>query len=196
MKDHRRTDCLSVPVNPCGRAPEPAAPAPFSSLTPIAAGPASGSSGGGGRKDPAGTRSRGQHDRACPASARTRGPIRPMPHEYPAAPRHRSLGSPELWAKMTYPINASAPAPRPATAPPVAAEAWGLAVRRVSVIRELAERRVVGLEAADAAASQLGVSRRQVYVLAGRWRAGGRGYRVGPAARHFQRRPRRQAASR
>ena len=30
----------------------------------------------------------------------------------------------------------------------------------------------MGLEAADAAAAELGVSRRQVYVLVGRWRAG------------------------
>ena len=52
------------------------------------------------------------------------------------------------------------------------AKAWGLAVRRADVIRELAGRRVVGLEAADAAAARLGVSRRQVYVLVGRWRAG------------------------
>jgi len=52
------------------------------------------------------------------------------------------------------------------------AEAWGLAVRRAEVIRELAGQRVVGLEAADAAAARLGVSRRQVYVLVGRWRAG------------------------
>jgi putative transposase len=52
------------------------------------------------------------------------------------------------------------------------AEAWDLAVRRTEVIRELAAQRVVSLEAADAAASQLGVSRRQVYVLVGRWRAG------------------------
>ena len=52
------------------------------------------------------------------------------------------------------------------------AEAWGLAVCRADVIRELAARRVVGLEAADAAAARLGVSRRQVYVLVSRWRAG------------------------
>jgi putative transposase len=52
------------------------------------------------------------------------------------------------------------------------AEAWDLAVRRTEVIRELAAQRVVSLEAADAAAAQLGVSRRQVYVLVGRWRAG------------------------
>ena len=50
------------------------------------------------------------------------------------------------------------------------AEAWNLAVRRAEVIRELAAQRVVGLEAADAAAAQLGVPRRQVYVLVGRWR--------------------------
>ena len=40
------------------------------------------------------------------------------------------------------------------------------------MIRELAAQRVVGLEAADAAAAELGVSRRQVYVLVRRWRAG------------------------
>jgi hypothetical protein len=51
------------------------------------------------------------------------------------------------------------------------AEAWDLAVRRAGVIRELAAQRVVSLEDADAAA-RLGVSRRQVYVLVGRWRAG------------------------
>ena len=53
------------------------------------------------------------------------------------------------------------------------AKAWDLAVRRADVNRELATRQVVGLEAADAAASRLGVSRRQVYVLVSRWRAGG-----------------------
>lgn len=52
------------------------------------------------------------------------------------------------------------------------AEAWNLAVRRAEAIRELAAQRVVSLEAADAAAAQLGVSRRQVYVLVSRWRAG------------------------
>jgi putative transposase len=52
------------------------------------------------------------------------------------------------------------------------AAAWDLAVHRADVIRELAAQRVVGLDSADAAAAQLGVSRRQVYVLVGRWRAG------------------------
>jgi putative transposase len=52
------------------------------------------------------------------------------------------------------------------------AEAWNPAVRRAEVIRDLAAQRVVSLEAADAAAAQLGVSRRQVYVLVGR--GGGR----------------------
>ncbi|HVB45027.1 MAG TPA: Mu transposase C-terminal domain-containing protein [Streptosporangiaceae bacterium] len=52
------------------------------------------------------------------------------------------------------------------------AEEWDLAARRAAVFRELARQRVVGLEAADAAASELGVSRRQVYVLVRRWRAG------------------------
>jgi putative transposase len=40
------------------------------------------------------------------------------------------------------------------------------------VISRLAESTVVGHEAADVAAAELGVSRRQVYVLLGRWRAG------------------------
>ena len=47
-----------------------------------------------------------------------------------------------------------------------------LAVRRAEVIKRLAGQRIVGLDAADAAAARLGVSRRQVYVLVGRWRAG------------------------
>jgi putative transposase len=51
-------------------------------------------------------------------------------------------------------------------------EAWDLAVRRVGVIGPLAEQPRVGLAAADAAAARLGVLRRQVYVLVGRWRAG------------------------
>ena len=49
---------------------------------------------------------------------------------------------------------------------------WDLAVLRAEVIRPLAEQGAVGLEAADAAAARLGVSRRQVYVLVSRWRAG------------------------
>jgi putative transposase len=53
-----------------------------------------------------------------------------------------------------------------------AAEAWDLAVRQAEVIGQLAGQRTVGLEAADAAAAELGVSRRQVYVLIRRWRAG------------------------
>ena len=52
-------------------------------------------------------------------------------------------------------------------------EEWDRAARRAEVIKELADQRVVGLAAADLAASQLGVSRRQVYVLVRRWRAGG-----------------------
>jgi putative transposase len=52
------------------------------------------------------------------------------------------------------------------------AEAWDLAARQAEVIRRLAARRVVGMDAADAAAAVLGVSRRQVYVLVERWRAG------------------------
>jgi putative transposase len=52
------------------------------------------------------------------------------------------------------------------------AQAWDLAVRRAEVIGRLAERGTVGLEAADVAAAELGVSRRQVYALVRRWRAG------------------------
>ena len=51
-------------------------------------------------------------------------------------------------------------------------EAWSLAVRRAEVIGPLARLDVVGLEAADAAAAELGVSRRQVYLLVRRWREG------------------------
>jgi putative transposase len=53
-----------------------------------------------------------------------------------------------------------------------AAGTWDLAVRRAGVIRELAAQPVVGTGAADAAASELGVSRRQVYLLVSRWRSG------------------------
>jgi putative transposase len=49
---------------------------------------------------------------------------------------------------------------------------WARAVRRAAVIGRLAESAVVGHEAADVAAAELGVSRRQVYLLLGRWRAG------------------------
>ncbi|TMR17461.1 DDE-type integrase/transposase/recombinase [Nonomuraea turkmeniaca] len=51
-------------------------------------------------------------------------------------------------------------------------EAWDVAVRQAEVIGRLAAGPRVGLAAADAAAAELGVSRRQVYVLLGRWRAG------------------------
>src|SRR6266851_516932 len=55
---------------------------------------------------------------------------------------------------------------------PAPAQAWDLAVRRAEVIGRLAERGTVGLQAADVAAAELGVSRRQVYALVRRWRAG------------------------
>jgi putative transposase len=55
------------------------------------------------------------------------------------------------------------------TAPDVV---WETAVRRAAVIGRLAERGTVGFTAADSAAAELGVSRRQVYVLLRRWRAG------------------------
>lgn len=51
-------------------------------------------------------------------------------------------------------------------------EVWDLAVRRAEVIGSLARADVVGLAAVDAAALQLGVSRRRVYLLLGRWRRG------------------------
>ena len=51
-------------------------------------------------------------------------------------------------------------------------EAWDLAVRRAEVIGPLARVDVASRGAVAAAAARLGVSRRQVYVLLGRWRAG------------------------
>ena len=50
-------------------------------------------------------------------------------------------------------------------------EVWGLAVRRAEVIGRLARLDVVSGATADAAAVELGISRRQVYVLLRRWRA-------------------------
>lgn len=52
-------------------------------------------------------------------------------------------------------------------------EAWTSARDRARVVEELARRDVVGHEAADEAAAALGLSRRQVYTLLARWRAGG-----------------------
>jgi putative transposase len=49
---------------------------------------------------------------------------------------------------------------------------WDLAVRRAQVIGLLAQADVVGLGAVDAAAAQLGISRRKVYLLLRRWRRG------------------------
>ncbi len=51
-------------------------------------------------------------------------------------------------------------------------DVWACAVRRAEVIGRLARGAVVGHEAADAAAAELGISRRQVYLLLARWRAG------------------------
>ncbi|WRZ87900.1 helix-turn-helix domain-containing protein [Streptomyces sp. NBC_01007] len=53
------------------------------------------------------------------------------------------------------------------------AEAWDTAVQQARVIGLLAGKSAVGLTEADAAAAKSGISRRQVYVLFGRWRAGG-----------------------
>ena len=54
-----------------------------------------------------------------------------------------------------------------------AAERRDLAVRRAEVIGQLAGQSTVGLAVAEAAAAAgLGVSRRRMYVLIGRWRAG------------------------
>lgn len=44
--------------------------------------------------------------------------------------------------------------------------------RRATVIRELAGQPAIGLDAADDAAAELGVSRRYVYTLVRRWREG------------------------
>lgn len=49
---------------------------------------------------------------------------------------------------------------------------WDTAARRAEVIRQLAQQDTVGLDAANVAAAELGVSRRQVYALVKRWRAG------------------------
>ena len=54
----------------------------------------------------------------------------------------------------------------------VSEQVWARTVRRAEVIGRLAESTVVRHDAADAAAAALGVSRRQVYALLGRWRAG------------------------
>lgn len=52
------------------------------------------------------------------------------------------------------------------------AETWDAAARRAEVIRRLADNATVGLAAADQAAAELGISRRQVYGMVQRWRAG------------------------
>jgi putative transposase len=52
------------------------------------------------------------------------------------------------------------------------AQVWEAAVRRAEVIGPLADLSTVGLAAVEEAAAELGISRRQVYVLLGRWRAG------------------------
>ena len=54
----------------------------------------------------------------------------------------------------------------------VADDEWARAVRRAQVIGQLADGGMVGAVAADAAASELGISRRLVYELIGRWRRG------------------------
>jgi putative transposase len=51
-------------------------------------------------------------------------------------------------------------------------EAWTAAARAAEAIGPLAARSTVGLAEADDVAGRLGISRRQVYVLVGRWRAG------------------------
>ena len=50
---------------------------------------------------------------------------------------------------------------------------WEAAVRQAAVISRLAALDAVGVTSVDAAADELGLSRRQVYVLLRRWRAGG-----------------------
>lgn len=51
-------------------------------------------------------------------------------------------------------------------------ELWETAVRQATVIGRLAALDTAGVATVDAAADELGLSRRQVYVLLGRWRAG------------------------
>jgi putative transposase len=52
-------------------------------------------------------------------------------------------------------------------------ERWEVAVRQAAVISRLAASDTAGVTAVDSAAAELELSRRQVYVLLGRWRAGG-----------------------
>lgn len=52
-------------------------------------------------------------------------------------------------------------------------ELWETAVRQAAVISRLATLEAAGVTAVDTAADELGLSRRQVYVLLGRWRVGG-----------------------
>jgi putative transposase len=52
------------------------------------------------------------------------------------------------------------------------AEEWAVAVRRAEVIGRLAREPRVRIPEADEAAAELGISRRQVYGLLKRWRAG------------------------
>ena len=54
----------------------------------------------------------------------------------------------------------------------VSDEVWNVAVRRATVIGPLADAGAVAHAVADAAAAELGVSRRQVYLMLRRWRAG------------------------
>jgi putative transposase len=52
------------------------------------------------------------------------------------------------------------------------AQTWDMAALRTEVIKQLASQATVGLDAADSAAVELEISRRQVYALVKRWRAG------------------------
>jgi hypothetical protein len=54
----------------------------------------------------------------------------------------------------------------------VPAKEWDRAARRATVTRERAGQPAIGLDAADDAAAELGVSRRHVYTLVRRWREG------------------------
>jgi putative transposase len=51
-------------------------------------------------------------------------------------------------------------------------ELWEVTVRQAAVVSRLAALDALSVTAVDEAADELGVSRRQVYVLLGRWRAG------------------------
>lgn len=69
--------------------------------------------------------------------------------------------------------------------PPAREGRWTVAVRRAKVIGRLVAPDVVDHEAADTAASELVVSRREVYALVAQWCAGEVSSRTCPCARRI-----------